>query len=334
MSEEAKVFNQMFCRDTDMNRLDIGLVNNMPDSALEATERQFLTLLKSAAGDIEVRLTCYALAGVPRNDSGRQHIRSYRNIADLWNGHLDGLIVTGTEPRAANLTEEAFWGSFTELLDWAEHHTYSAIWSCLAAHAAVLHTDGISRRPLTAKRFGIYDCSRGTDHELIAGAGTRWRMPHSRWNEIPEDALRSCDYTVLTRSDAGVDCFLRQRKSLFVYFQGHPEYEANTLLLEYRRDLKRFLTRASDTYPTMPRGYFDCETLALLTTLREHALADRREDLILQFPDSAAVANTWRSDATRFYRNWLLYLAGRKKEKTRGVRRKQTAGVWSAGAGR
>jgi hypothetical protein len=32
-------------RDSDPQCLDIGLVNNMPDSALAGTERQFLSLL-------------------------------------------------------------------------------------------------------------------------------------------------------------------------------------------------------------------------------------------------------------------------------------------------
>src|SRR2546429_6417390 len=47
-------------------------------------------------------------------------------------------------------------------------------------------------------------------------------------------------YTTLFRS---VDMFVKELNSLFVFFQGHPEYEATTLLLEYRRDIKRFLRR-------------------------------------------------------------------------------------------
>ena len=113
------------------------------------------------------------------------------------------------------------------------------------------------RRTFSDKCFGIFECARVSDHPLTAGAPSRLQMPHSRWNDIPEDALTSCGYRVLTRSeDAGVDTFVKQRKSLFVFFQGHPEYEANTLLLEYRRDIRRFLRRERDTYPPMPQGYF------------------------------------------------------------------------------
>ena len=142
-------------RESDASFLDIGLINNMPDSALEATERQFRALLDAAAGGISVRLTLYALPDVPRADVGRRHVnRFYSDIADLWDNRLDGLIVTGAEPRAPNLVDEPYWGSLTRVLEWAEHHTHSTVWSCLAAHAAVLHMDGIGRRPLENKRFG------------------------------------------------------------------------------------------------------------------------------------------------------------------------------------
>src|SRR5947208_1953739 len=98
----------------------------------------------------------------------------------------------------------------------------------------------------------------------------RIEMPHSRWNEIPEEALLACGYRVLTRSaDAGVDAFVKERKSLFVFFQGHPEYDATTLLLEYRRDIGRYLRRERETYPAMPQGYFDRETVDALRVLQQ-----------------------------------------------------------------
>src|SRR5580698_2453353 len=54
--------------------LHIGLLNNMPDGALEATERQFQTLLGSAANGVTVRLSLFALPDVPRTEPGRLHI--------------------------------------------------------------------------------------------------------------------------------------------------------------------------------------------------------------------------------------------------------------------
>jgi len=206
------------------------------------------------------------------------------------------------------------------VLEWAECHTYSTILSCLAAHAGILHFDGIERRPLGDKRFGVFECVSVSDHPLTAEAPARLQMPHSRFNEIPEEALRRCGYRVLTRSDdAGVDAFVKKRNgSLFVFFQGHPEYEASTLLLEYRRDIGRFLRGERETYPSMPQGYFDDEMVEALTALRQRLMADRREELLAEFPIAAAVSrvtNTWHSTAQQLYRNWLLYLAGERKQK-------------------
>jgi homoserine O-succinyltransferase/O-acetyltransferase len=312
-------------REPDVNRIDVALVNNMPDAALKATERQFVTLLGAAAGNLEVRLSFYALPEVPRTEWGRGYVDgTYAPIDGLWSSRLDGLIVTGTEPQAPNLEDEPYWGSLTRLVDWAEQNTYSAVWSCLAAHAAVLYLDGVERRPLGDKRFGVFDCARVADHPLTAGAPAHVPMPHSRWNELPADDLTQRGCRVLTCSDeAGVDMFVKQRNSLFVFFQGHPEYDATTLLLEYRRDIGRFLRGERETYPPMPHGYFDAATTEALTALRERALVDRREELLNEFPvalAAEAVTNTWRPAAERLYHNWLAYLHTQKTERRHAER--------------
>ena len=105
-----------------------------------------------------------------------------------------------------------------------------------------------------------------------------------------------------------------------MFFQGHPEYEATTLLLEYRRDIGRFLRRERDTYPPMPHGYFDEETVEALTALQERARLDRREELLAEFPIAMAarkVTNTWRSTAESLYRNWLQYICAQKQRAMR-----------------
>jgi homoserine O-succinyltransferase len=189
--------------------LDIGLINNMPDAALESTERQFIELLDAAARNIVVRLRLFCLPEVPRSEAGQQYLRTcYSDIVELWSNGLDGLIVTGTEPRAPSLKEEPYWGALTRVADWADANAVSAVWSCLAAHAAVLHMDGIGRHALADKRFGVFDCAAISEHPSLAGVKSPLRIVHSRWNELHEDELAACDYVVLTRSaEAGADMF-------------------------------------------------------------------------------------------------------------------------------
>jgi homoserine O-succinyltransferase/O-acetyltransferase len=304
--------------ESDANCIHIGMVNNMPDAALRSTERQFLSLLNSASGDIAVRLSLYTLPDIPRTDAGRRYTaKFYSKLENLWGSHLDGLIVTGTEPHATKLTDEPYWNSLIKVIEWADHNTYSTILSCLSSHAAVLYFDGIERRPLREKRFGLFDFSRVSDHPLTAGTPAHFPIPQSRWNEIPTRALDALGYRILTHAeDAGVDMFVAKRKSLFVFFQGHPEYETNTLLFEYRRDVGRYLRQERETYPPVPHGYFDSDTTRLMASLRERALVDRREELLADFPIAmieGRLKNTWRSRSASIYHNWLTHLCAQKK---------------------
>ncbi len=306
--------------DANVPCLTIGLINNMPDAALEATEAQFLKLIGNAAGEIPVRLVLYSLPNILRSESAQQHLKKfYLEIDELWKAQCDALIITGTEPRRPKLREEAYWPVLADVFEWAESNTLSTVVSCLAAHAAVLYRDGIERHRLSDKRFGVFEFERARDHALTRRMAKVVRIPHSRWNEVREEDLVSCGYAVLAKSaDAGADMFVKEcKQSLFVHFQGHPEYSARTLLNEYRRDVGRFLRRERDSYPLMPHGYFDANTgsRGLAEEFQQVALSHRSEEVLALFPDDSlanGVQNTWQPSATRVYRNWLQCVLSRK----------------------
>jgi len=312
------------CESSSQKTLTIGLINNMPDGALEATERQFLSLLDAASDDIHVCVSFYSIPSVPRGEFGARHIRScYSSVEKLMERHVDGLIVTGREPIASDLAEEPYWESFTNVLDWARENTYSAIWSCLAAHAAVYYLDGIKRVKSSTKHCGVFECSQLGEHPMISETPADYRLPHSRWNGLPENQLTGSGYKVLTRSHGSqVDSFIKDLKSLFVFFQGHPEYEANTLMLEYRRDVGRYLRLETETYPSIPYGYFDHETVRALTALKREAEANPREELLHEVStrlEKASIDNTWSTTAVQIYRNWLQQISMRRDKQLQTV---------------
>ena len=322
-------------QDFDANCLRIAFINNMPDPALEDTEMQFCDLLDAAAVDVQVLLKLYYLPEVPRGVRAQQHINKfYFDIKDLWNSAFDGVIITGTEPKQRNLREEPYWGTLASVLDWAQRNTSSAVLSCLAAHASVLHNDGIGRHALADKQFGVFDYGKPCTHPLTNGTSSVVSIPHSRWNEVREDELRACGYLTLTKSaETGVDLFVKgMGKSLFVHFQGHPEYGTHTLMKEYRRDIRRYLTRERETYPSMPHGYFEPESAKRLNEFRETSLLHRDEKLLAVFPAEVVetVKNTWHSSANRLYCNWLQYL---ELKKTRIVSRGMIATAPGDGIG-
>ena len=298
----------------------LGLVNLMPDAALRATERQYRDLLSQASGGRPVRLRVFSLPQVPRGEAGRTYVAlSYEDIGQLWHAELDGLIVTGAEPRARALEDEPFWPGLARLTDWAETHTLSTVWSCLAAQAAVLRLHGIVRRPFGWKLSGVFPCRKAADHALTAGLPPCWRVPQTRFNDLPEQALASHGYRVISRMpDVGADMFVREGRSLFVFLQGHPEYQALSLLREYRRDVARYLAGERDTYPDPMQGYFDGRTEGALAALRTEALRTRDPALIERLPDAFAgwtPAHDWHGPAVQLYTNWLRCLEERKRGK-------------------
>jgi homoserine O-succinyltransferase/O-acetyltransferase len=298
--------------------LVIALVNNMPDPALEPTERQFASLLDAAAGALPVRLRRIWLPEVPRGAQALEHIaRSYFPVDELTEEPPDALIVTGMEPRAPALEEEPYWERMVHLLEWADTHTVSSIWSCLAAHAAAQALAGVRRQRLREKCFGVFGHDLLAEHPLLRGVAPPLATPHSRWNELPVGKLQAAGFEVLSASrEAGADLFVRAGQSLLVCFQGHPEYEDVSLLKEYRRDVGRFLRGEQPAWPTLPRGYFGEKGLEALARYRREVESARDPARLADFPMSTIAAElqaSWRCAAVALYRNWLYLLSSRAR---------------------
>ncbi|QGM47102.1 homoserine O-acetyltransferase/O-succinyltransferase family protein [Methylocystis heyeri] len=300
--------------------LEIALVNNMPDQALEATRRQFAQLASAAAAGVPFRLSCYALASVPRSETGRRALaQSYEDIEALYARGADALIVTGTEPRAESLDQEPYWDDFARLVDWALTHTLGALWSCLGAHAAVQRLDGIRRRRLDAKLSGIFKCEILGPDWANEGAAGAIVAPHSRYNGLPLQDLENCGYNISSWSPAvGADNFWRREPSLFLFTQGHPEYDADTLAREFRRDVLRYLTGERRGFPEPPENYFSAAAETQLAELRRKpqgssraAFAEKLHAVLAAEP----LANHWADDAARLYRNWFADIAQEKRRR-------------------
>ena len=296
--------------------ITIGLVNNMPDAALSATEAQFRRLVQGAADGRDVRLKLFCIPDIVRGDVARQAMAgTYASTATLPGSGVDALIVTGAEPLAADLRLEPYWNSLAALVDWSARNSVSTLWSCLAAHAAVLHLDGIVRRPLPAKCSGVFGMDKVARHPLLVRQPGNLLVPHSRLNGLDEAELAAKGYTVLTRSDRiGVDAFVRDGASLFLFLQGHPEYDADSIALEYRRDVRRFLKGERAIHPAVPMGYFDAETERALTDLA--AQTARRPQMAAlstlgKLINGSPPAPRWAPSTARLYRNWIDLLAAR-----------------------
>ncbi|WP_257169494.1 homoserine O-succinyltransferase [Bradyrhizobium sp. SRS-191] len=297
----------------DPIELTIGLVNNMPDSALKATDVQIARLLQqSAPWHVRIRLHCFSLPSIARSPVASSHVaQTYTDIDRLDGLGIDGLIVTGAEPIAARLRDEPYWPDLTAIIDWARTNTKTAIWSCLAAHAAVLHLDNVERQRLASKCSGVFDCVKVRDDWLTRGIDAPLQVPHSRLNAVNEPLLAERGYDILTRSaEVGVDIFARAMPSRFVFFQGHPEYDALSLQREYMRDIARYLAGQRDDYPRLPKSYFSAETEAVLNAFELRAKARRDPTSAAELPGLTLRPDLAAGHAAKLlFRNWIGYLA-------------------------
>lgn len=299
--------------------LEIALVNNMPDAAFAETERQFVALLGEAAGALSVHLSLYSLPGLRRSEDTAGYIAArYGTLQTLFARGADAAIITGTEPIAAELADEPYWGALASLIGWAEASTTSTVLSCLAAHAAILLFDGAPRRPLEAKCSGIFAHEVVADHALVAGMTGPIFVPHSRLNEVPDEALPASYVSLLGSSELSWTVLALERgRCLFVFVQGHPEYSTSSLLREYKRDLQRYLRGERSTRPPIPLHYLDDHSEQLLNEFATEA--SRRpaaEDVMAGFPFDEVrqrVVNTWRPQGERLYANWIGEILRRKR---------------------
>jgi homoserine O-succinyltransferase len=188
------------------------------------------------------------------------------------------------------------------------------VFSCLASHAAVLHFDGIERRRLEQKCFGMFEHRTLSEHPLALDLPCVSKIAHSRWNDVGEVALRECGYRILATSNlAGVGIFARDRRNPLLFFQGHPEYDTLALWREYRRDARRYLMRERDSYPSLPHAYFDARDTERLLQFAERAAAGRESSLLRAFPEVGPRPGAGRTPVAKAILGaWLSAIVNRK----------------------
>lgn len=297
----------------DIRELHIGLLNMMPDAALEATERQFFRLIGESNQIAQFYLHPFTLDELERSDEGQAHINKYyQSFDDIKKEGLDALIITGANMIGTELAEQPFWQPLSEVLAWAYDNVTSTLCSCLTTHA-VLQFRYKQKRSLlpSGKRWGVYP-HRVVDrkHPLVVGVNTRFDVPHSRFNEIFPEQFNEAGLKVLVESEDG-DVHLAVSEDGFrlVFFQGHPEYDSISLMKEYKREIGRYINGEIKEYPPFPENYFSLKCQTILEEYQDNlnaALAQNSE--IPVFPENYIIPfldNTWHDTAEAVINNWI-----------------------------
>ncbi|MFO7542794.1 MAG: homoserine O-succinyltransferase [Thiobacillus sp.] len=291
----------------EIRELHVGLLNMMPDAALEATERQFYRLVGASNPIAQFYMHPFTLPTLPRGEAGRAHVEQYYETFDaIREAGLDALIITGANVSHPNLADEPFWQPLIEVIDWAWDNVTSTLCSCLATHAVMQFRHGQTRVKQPRKIWGVFE-HRVTDksHPLVATINTRFDVPHSRWNDVSPAQFAAAGVKVLAESaEAGVHLAVSGDGLRTVFFQGHPEYDTVSLLKEYKRDLLLAAAGKLLAFPPFPAHYFNRQAQAVLTELGSRMQAGET----LAFPEKLLLPlldNTWHDTAEAVVGNWI-----------------------------
>ena len=128
--------------------------------------------------------------------------------------------------------------------------------------------------------------------------------------EVTGDQVRASGGHVLVESDeAGVHLAVSEDGFRFVYFQGHPEYDFNSLLKEHKREVTRFALGEREDFPPLPEHYYGEEARACIEPFAERALAARAAGAeVPELPEellTPLVDNTWGDTGKALFNNWL-----------------------------
>ena len=295
----------------DIRELHIGLLNMMPDSALEITERQFMRLVGNSNQIAQFYVHPFSVPGLQRSAETQAYIdQYYTTFEQVKADGLDALIITGANVANPSLDQEDFWQPLTEVIEWARQHVTSTICSCLSTHALMKYFYQIDRVKRETKKWGVFE-HRVTqpNHPLLREINTRFDVPHSRWNSITREQIEDAGLTVLIQSfDGEIHMTVSPDQLRMVYFQGHPEYDINSLLKEYKRDLLGYF-HGQNAQPPYPENYFPIDARDIAERFirqAQSALENGRE--LPEFPEDEFLPwldNTWGDTAKAIFNNWL-----------------------------
>jgi len=295
----------------DIRELHIGLLNMMPDAALQVTEQQFLRLIGSCNQIVQFYVHPFTVQGLERSEETQTYIDNYYNTFDDIRAHgLDALIITGANVANPKLEQEPFWDTLTEVMNWATEHVTSVLCSCLATHSLLKYLYQIDRVKLPQKKWGVYSHHIAhPQHPLLRDINTRFDVPHSRNNTITREQFEGAGLTILIESQGGeVHMAVSHDQFRYIYFQGHPEYYRNSLLKEYKREVMLYLNDERDL-PPYPENYFSDAVQRItdeyITIARQAKAAGNP---IPPFPEDELLPhlhNTWNDTGKAIFNNWL-----------------------------
>ncbi|MGA3246450.1 MAG: homoserine O-succinyltransferase [Bacteroidota bacterium] len=222
----------------DIRPLRVGILNIMPKG--EAYEPYLLFPLSRTIIQIEpiwIRLHSHAY-----KSTDLDHLDHYYDYFEnaIAKAPLDGLVVTGAPVEEMEYEQVSYWDEITTILTFARQNitsTFGICWGGLALAKMV----GIEKEMFDKKLFGVFE-TRNLDrsHPITGELDDVFWCVQSRHSGISDDVLErkrsEGKLNLLAHSDNGGYTIFESADRRFLMHLGHPEYEAQRLVDEYRRD--------------------------------------------------------------------------------------------------
>jgi len=275
-SENIFVMTEYRAMRQDIRPLRLLLLNLMPTK--EITETQLLRKLSNTPLQVEVEFL--QTASYVSKNVAPEHLESFYTTFDkVRDSHYDGMIITGAPVENMEFEDVDYWKELCDIMEWTSHNVYSTLHICWGAQAGLYYHYGVQKYPLEQKMSGIFKQKiLKPQSPLFRGFDDDYYEPHSRYTEVLEkDILAVPELELLSVSDEAGVCVVKSSDNRRVFITGHPEYDANTLAMEYSRDVKKGLPIA------MPKNYFPNDDPTATPIVR------------------------WRAHAQLLYSNWLNY---------------------------
>lgn len=272
--ENIFVMTESRATSQDIRPLKIVILNLMPKKI--ETETQLLRVLSNTPLQIEIELM-YAKTHESKNTPEEHLLSFYKTFEDYKDRKFDGMIITGAPVEEIEFEEVDYWDELTEIMNWSKTNVTSTFHICWAAQAGLYHHFKIPKYKLSKKMFGVFEHDIvKKDSKLVQGLDEVIYAPHSRHTEIKkEDILKHEELEIIIESKEAGAYIIGNKNGRQFFVTGHGEYDIDSLMNEYKRDLDKGLTIEK------PKNYFKDNTLT-------------------------PVMN-WKSYATLIYTNWLNY---------------------------
>lgn len=275
-NENIFVMTQYRALHQDIRPLNVLILNLMPTKVV--TETQLLRKLSNTPLQVNVEFLQTASYTPQHIDSN--HLESFYTTFDqVKERKYDGMIITGAPLDYVKFEDVTYWKELCSIMEWGKTHVHCTLHLCWGAYAGLYYLYGLDRYDMETKLSGVYAHRIVKKNSpLFRGFDDIFYAPQSRAMGISADKIASVpELELMAVSDEAGVTIVKTTDSRHFFITCHPEYDADTLALEYFRDLNKGMN------PAIPVNYFPGDD-----------------------PEKTPIVN-WRSTGQLLYSNWLNF---------------------------